>query len=282
MKFINLIKSDFYNGILKAYKRYIVVFLLFMLFSTEALIRARKMPDINVSQVSFTDIVFYCFGGMKEYIPSDTNSFIFPVIWTLIQLLLFYNTLYYPFKDLDSIGQQTLIRNKNRNMWWISKSIWNFLSVLFFYLTSYLAIMIFCLVNRIPITLDVNTEFIRNAFGLIDGISLEKSKLTILLLTVYLLPFLTSVALNSLQMTMSLYVKPFASFCVSSVIVMICAYSIHPLLIGNYAMPIRSNLIINNGVDFLTGVIIAVGVLLISIVLGLLKFKHYDIINREQ
>ena len=167
-------------------------------------------------------------------------------------------------------------------MWWISKSVWNFFSVLFFYLTAFLSIMFFCLFNDIPITLQINTEFIRSAFGLIDEISVEKSELTILLLTIYLLPFLISVSLNNLQMTISLYIKPFASFCISSITVMISAYLIHPLLIGNYAMPIRSNLIFSNGVDFLIGVIIAVGVSLISLVLGLLKFKHYDIINREQ
>lgn len=281
MKFINLIKSDFYNGILKAYKKYIIVFFLFLLFSIEAFIAAKNIPDIIISEIVFTDIVFYCFGGMKEYIPSDTNPFIFPVIWTLIQLLLFYITLYYPFKDLDSIGQQVLVRNKSRNMWWISKSIWNFLSVSIFYLTSYLSIVIFCLVNRIPITLDVNIEFIRGSFGLIDEINVEKSELTTLLLAIYLLPFLISVSLNSLQMTISLYVKPFASFCISSIIILICAYCMHPLLIGNYSMPIRSNLILNNGMDLLTGVAIATGVLLISFVLGLFKFKHYDIINRE-
>lgn len=241
MKFINLVKFDFYNGVLKAYKKYIVIFFLFLIFSIEAFIIAGNIPDINVSEIVFTDIVFYCFGGMKEYIASDNNPFIFPVIWTLIQLLLFYNTLYYPFKDLNSIGQQILVRNKSRNMWWVSKSIWNFLSVFIFYLTSYLSIMFFCLINRIPITLDVNIEFIRSSFEIIEDISVEKNELTTLLLTIYLLPFLISVSLNSLQMTISLYVKPFASFCISSIIIIICAYCMHPLLIGNYSMSIRSN-----------------------------------------
>ena len=77
------------------------------------------------------------FGGIKEYIPSPNDPFQIPYLWILNHLLILYFTLHYASDDLSGIGQQMIYRAGGRIKWWVSKCIWNFTSVVSYYIVSY-------------------------------------------------------------------------------------------------------------------------------------------------
>ena len=62
---------------------------------------------------------------------------------------------------------------------------------------------------------------------------------------------------------------------------MLSAYYINPLLLGNYAMSQRNDLLIDNGVNTKTGIVFSLALLVLSCVVGLFIFRRYDILNKE-
>lgn len=88
-------------------------------------------------------------------------------------------------------------------------------------------------------------------------------------------------ALSVMQMAVSLVIKPFFSFCISAGILVLSAYYLNPLLLGNYAMSQRNDLLIDNGVNTKTGIVFSLALLVLSCVVGLFIFRRYDILNKE-
>ena len=66
-----------------------------------------------------------------------------------------------------------------------------------------------------------------------------------------------------------------------AVIAIISVYLFSPVLLCNYAMPIRTELFMSNGVNVDTGYVYAVSFVLFLILLGALIFNSYDLINRD-
>lgn len=93
--------------------------------------------------------------GMQVYIPTGENPFPIPVVWLMLQLVVSFLILSYPTQDLESYGMQFLVRTRKRGVWWISKSIWNILSVALFYLIGIFVAFIFPFcwaTGRLPFT----------------------------------------------------------------------------------------------------------------------------------
>ena len=107
MKYIKLLKFDIQNGILKKKKVYAIAFIIAAVFCFDFSnsVKIFKLTGQNQS-VSFADCILYIYGGMREYIPSPTNPFVFPVIWVLVFLPLCFFTLNYPYQDMQSFGQK--------------------------------------------------------------------------------------------------------------------------------------------------------------------------------
>ena len=103
-----------------------------------------------------------------------------------------------------------------------------------------------------------------------------------LALETILLPPLVMAALNLLQMTFSLFIKPFYSFIVTTSILLVSSYYLSPFLIGNYAMPLRSDRLLGDGVNLTVGIWFAVAVIVLSVVVGEIVFQRRDILKGEQ
>ena len=103
---------------------------------------------------------------------------------------------------------------------------------------------------------------------------------TELSLEILVLPPLVMIAVNLMQMTLSLFVRPIYSYIITGVLLLASTYYQSPFLIGNYAMPIRSSRMVENGVNPIYGVLFSVGIAIISYLVGLLYFKRYDILRK--
>lgn len=102
-----------------------------------------------------------------------------------------------------------------------------------------------------------------------------------LTLQLTVLPWLTAVALSQLQLCLSLWMQPVLGWVVSIVVLLSSAYYATPFLLGNYAMAMRDQQVLAGGVDGRTGIAYCLGVVLLSVLAGLISFKHTDILGKE-
>jgi hypothetical protein len=133
------------------------------------------------------------------------------------------------------------------------------------------------LIVRADFELDINVELLARNF-LAEPMSLTSDSIRLQFL-LFSSPILISVALNLLQMTISLFIKPIFSFLLMSVILISSSYLMSNSMLGNYGMIFRSNIVLKNGLNFEPGIYISLIIIVLSIIIGMFKFKKYDIIN---
>lgn len=281
MRFFKLLKFDICNGLLKRYRVYLLlactVFFAFFDFSIR-IIEIRNSGIYGNDIVSLGTFLFYLFGGMEKYIPSPENPFLFPSLWILLFSQILFSTLYYPNNSLDGIGKIILIASEKRKYWWISKCIWNIFSVLLCFLIIFCCGLIGTLFSGGAFNLTVG----KLSQGLFPKVNwfVPPSDIN---LSFYLLaaPLIVAVALSLFQMVFSLIVKPIMSFAISILILVASAYYVSPIMIGNYAMVVRADVIAADNVSGKTGCILCLLIILFSLLIGNFLFSRYDILKRE-
>ncbi len=281
MIFFKLCKYDLKNGMLREGLKYLISLVLFLGFCIGFVFTKGS----NLTTRTFGDFLFYITAGMEEYIPMPGNVFMFPALWMLLMLVPLYITLYYPFKDLTEYGKNVLVNSKSRSAWWLSKCVWAVTSVFLYFLLLWVVIALFCLCGGGTLSLGVSKSLIyrlipepaESVFAL-SGEMIISEKLT---LQMFLMPVLIVSALSILQMTASLWIKPFFSFCIGAGALTLSAYYLHPAFLGNYAMSQRNSLLIQNGVQSEIGILFSAVLLLLSCAVGLCAFRRYDILNKE-
>lgn len=276
--FYKCLKYDLKCGLLKEYKKYIVAIGLFIIIGFEFSV---KMSDIEKTVL---DYFFYLFFGMEEYIPSPGNKFRFPALWVTVILYVSYITLYYPYKDLNGYGKNILLNTQSKKTWYLSKCMWVTVSTISYFLIGFVVLSLFAIFNGAEITADVSSKVV---IKFIPFITTEQElfyndamyyKVTVLH---FILPVVVCVMNNLFQLFLSLFIKPFFSFIFTVSYTIASAYYLNTFMLGNYAMIARSNIFICNGVDFTTGLIITLCVILVVIISGVLLFSKQDILNKE-
>lgn len=156
---------------------------------------------------------------------------------------------------------------------------WNACSVFGFFGVIWLTLLLFCLAAGCPITLTLHADLLGNILN--ESVTGTGSA-DVLLLATFLLTPLVLMALNLLQMTFTMFVKPIAGFCITAALLILSAYQISPLLIGNYAMPMRSTAFLSTGVDLQTGILYALVLAGIAVTVGAVRLRHYDILGWDR
>lgn len=279
MRFTKLLKSDLRNGFYGKYVHFLVLIIMVTFSCTELHIRIRQhysaLESVPVS--TYFDYVCYLMGGIKEYVVSPTEPFALPIKWLLLHAVLLYGTLYYPYRDLHSIGVSVLPRSGSRIRWWISKCIWMMTYQVCAYLVIFLTAGVFCLVSGGEFSLQVTPELLRD----LSGIKLESEIISEqFALMMLFLPILVTISLNLLQMWLMLYIKPIFSFGISVTIMTSSAYLFSLFLIGTYAMPVRSIYIVKRGFTIGEGACACVVLAVLAFMGGIRKFKKYDVLSQ--
>ena len=137
MKFTKNIGFDIQNGILKNKDLFLcpifIAIITFVNFRNQVK-QLEVLHMLNPNSASFADYWFFLYGGMKEYIPSPGNPFLFPVVWILLFVTPAFLVLNYPVRNMQDIGTQILVYGKSRSSWWMSKCFWNFICTILFHL----------------------------------------------------------------------------------------------------------------------------------------------------
>ena len=276
--FYKCLKYDLKCGLLKEYKKYIVAIGLFIIIGFDFFI---KMSDI---EITIPDYLFYLFFGMEEYVPSPGNKFRFPALWVAVILYVSYITLYYPYKDLNGYGKNILLNTQSKKTWYLSKCMWVTVSTIIYFLIGFVVLSLFAIISGAETTADVSSNAV---IKFIQFITTEQNlfyndamyyKVTILH---FILPVIICVMNNLLQLFLSLFIKPFFSFIFTVSYTIASAYYLKCFMLGNYAMIARSNIFIDNGVNFTDGLIISLIVILMVIISGTVLFSKQDILNKE-
>jgi len=272
------IKHDLAIGFRHNAPTYILVVVIFSFFCLIFFndLTALRSPLQPLNEGSFLDCGISVFKGMAVFVPSPLNQFKIPIVWLTIQVFVAILILTYPTQDLFSYGTQILVRTKKRSLWWLSKCIWNCLSVMAFYLIGILVIVIFTLIyGKMSLTPDLNVNLV------VNQLDLKNYDLSQLLIAVFLLPVLTSIALSLFQMTISFILSPIYSFIIVICLLITSAYYCSPIFIGNYSMLLRNKIITPKGIDSSTAIIVNLAIITISIIVGYFYFKKYDILNKS-
>lgn len=277
MRFFKLVWFDIRYGLFKnsALKKLLIWGVLFSLACIEFNLRA---SSFGYTDCTYGDYLLYIFGGMKEYIPDPFNPFAIPYLWLLNHILILFFTLHYMHDDLQGFGQSVLYRAKTRTGWWLSKCVWNIATVGMLYLVAWLVVLTFAFANGAELSLHISpfmAELMQ--FGPKQVATMQWT----LGIEITLLPLAISIALSLMQMTLCLLAKPFFAFIASAVLLISSAYYLSPFLPGNYAMAVRSNKVVTNGVAASDGVTFAALLTLLSIAVGLAVFKKYDVLSKE-
>lgn len=102
------------------------------------------------------------------------------------------------------------------------------------------------------------------------------------LIVVVLMPLVTLMAMNMLQMAVCLLVRPIIGFLISMAILVLSVYCNVPFVLGNGAMVIRSARLVPGGISPGFAALTAVAILLASAILGAWKFQNTDILGLEE
>lgn len=281
MTFFKLCKYDLVNGTLKECGKYMLSVLLFLVFCIGFVFTKGK----GLETQNFGNLLFFMTAGMEEYVLTPGNVFRFPALWMLLLLLPLYITLYYPFNDLTEYGKNVLVNSKSRYAWWFSKCVWAVASVFLYFALLWSVSILFCLCTQADFSLGVSKELLyrmiphlRYTVYQTTGDVVSESMLAI---QMFIMPPLLVAALSVLQMTVSLFIKPFFSFCINVGVLVLSAYYLHPIMLGNYAMSQRNGLLIENGINVYFGILFSVVVLAVAGIVGAVVFKTYDILKRE-
>ena len=275
MIFSKMFSHDVDCGIRRKWMFFLVLAAAVLVFCREyyGIIYTSLFNGETDQRATWMNYLIFLFQGMEEYIPSPDNPFVFPAMWILIFLYAAYKVLGYPFDDLTAYGQQILVRSGGRKGWWFSKCLWNVCSAFLYFIIIDLVVAAFCICEGVPLTADFSGELA----GILLKTSAPLQESEVVFYTL-LLPPLVSAAINMLQMFLGLFLKPMLSFCVTSGLLILSAYFKSALAIGNYAMILRSSIVLEDGVQIGTGTILLIAIILFSALGGEYYFRRHDIL----
>lgn len=281
MKFIKLLWFDLRRGLLQNPLIFGIPVALALVACIDLVNRAAGLNSYlgTKTQAGFWDFIMYIYGGMDKYILNAGNPMMTPIRWAIVFLSIGFLTLNYPFKDMQTYGQQILIRTKGRTAWWLSKCGWGMFTVLVYHGLIFLTAALFCLVTRGDFTGGFHKALIYAVFQVEQGNMAVGT--TVWTAAITILPVFVSLGMNLAQMALSLFIKPIFSFLATGFLMISSAYFTSPYMIGNYAMALRYDLVITEGVHVEAGWILAAALTLAAIVAGCIRFRRYDILNRD-
>lgn len=274
MKLGKLVKHDLVEGTLKSLYKYLLAVVVYVQVSAFKDVLGECYADgVLRSAASVADYFAYVFQGMAVYNFSPDKSFSIPILWFSFQIEIVYIIAYYPEKDFQYYGKNMLIACKSRAGWWNAKCIWCMLSVLFYFLAASVTIWVTAL-----------------CCGTKSGFAFSEDILTLLVnqhaqyleqrefvLTVLVLPCLTTLALSLLQILLSFLINPVISFAGICILYVVSAYYTSPFWMGSYTMWLRSSYMEEGGIDPVFGVILSLLVIFGSILFGHMYFEKCDV-----
>lgn len=266
--------NDLRWGIRAQWKRYV----LFAFFCfTASLFLWSQIQGNNTHQDmtlkgTLADYLLNFFHGMESYEPSSQTKFNIPIIYMGIFIFISFIIGNYTMNDLSHRGIQIVIRCQSRYQWIFSKILWNLTAVCAAYMIVLLISVLFG-GNSTELTAEIADRMMH--FNNVKESGLSDN---MLLLRMFGMSILVSISVAQLQMAISLLLSPVIAYFIVIAGAFLSAYMTSPYLIGNYYMLQRSSMFLDDGVNYITGIIICVLILAVSIWMDFVVIKHKNIL----
>ncbi len=277
MRLYRLIRYDIKNGICSRLYLYVPAAILCSVF-TIGFYMSLQNRNLENEKLTIINILLYFFEGKEPFSPELGNAFVFPVVWLFIFLYSAFLTLNYPYSNLTGYGVQVITRTKSRKLWWLSKCFWVFLTTFLYFAVWYLVSLVLSLILHI----DLSIQYSERICAELLDMKLQSVQAGSVWISLVILPVMTSVAVNLLQLCLGLFFDRIYCFLASAVILFASTYFQTPLLIGNFAMVKRSVMYQENGMDFTQGIIACVALIILSIGAGFWRIRKYDILKKHE
>lgn len=289
MKFFRLVKYDFIQNYRKTLVKWVIAggvslffFLCFFMdvlhifWSGETL--AENLDVFQKQGVSICDSLLYLTGGMLPVsFASLLDSFQFPIRWIFPHMLVLFFTLNYARNDLTHGGIQVLTRTNNRVSWWLSKCIWNTITVLSCF-TIELVVWIFLMCLSAETSVSSLNEILFE--GIFNASLPEQGVFTYeYICTFCLLPVMVCASISLIQMTLTLYMKPVFAYIIVITYYVAGIYYVTPLLLSNYALSVRSSMVGLYNFRPETGFFLCVASGIIAVSVGGVRLCRMDLLN---
>ena len=275
MTTLKLLKRDIKLGIIERILIYLIV--IFIFFSVKDCSRA--VADIQVrhsmqSSGTIMDYYVYCVTGMGFYQFDPTKSFVIPYLWFITQMGISYIIAYYAEKDFSENGVNVIVAGRSRSSWWFSKVIWCVLSVLLYFIATFVFCSIFAMFHGAKPSLGVTDEFMK----IVYGYNMNYLPYKDLMLIVFVVPVAVTIGICLVQMLMSFIISPVTSFAIACAVYILSAYYTAWFFPGSYTMWVRSSYFDARGLSPLSGLLIAATMAVAVVVSGKMYFDQKDII----
>lgn len=255
-------------GIRSRVKMYLLVLLIFLLLGISIWISADAEM---VKTLTVSDYLTKIFLGITEMKTADrTTSFYLPKEWAIVQVvyLLFIST--YPKKDETERGYQVLLRNQNKKIWWFGKCQWLVMTTFFYYALLYFVLLFISTATGEGFVFDVA---IRNIWGL-QKLKMQTGEGW---LALYIMPWLSMMAIGFGEMLLSFLLNPAAAVGISLCYLISSIYVAAPWLLGNYSMIVRNSQVMESGgVSCFYGIIESVGVIGVILLAGSIYMRKRE------
>ena len=251
MNWLKLLRYDIRNGLVRW--RYLTVPVLFAVPCFYYWIQMQNAGCVG----TWMDYLVGCFKGIFPVMYIE--DFEFPILWFLVMAGCLFLNLDYPLNDLTDAGQQVIVRCRNKKGWFLSKCLWNLLSTALYIILGSLTALAFAIFSGGRASGHITCEVLQKALGIfcVTAPTVGQS-----LLVTVCLPYLTLAALNMLQMTLSLVMKPILSFLICICLLVASLFYSSPYFIGNGAMAARSGILMDGLLNPLPIALTCIGVML--------------------
>ena len=280
--FIKILKFDIKNGIIKRIWLYAILFLFFWLVDFVLFMQRMNMgvdtPKLIEQKLTIGDMLLYALGGAKHFVIEETVAFPFPVQWMLVILIIAFTSLRYPVDNLSGYGRHIIILSGSRRAWWISKCVWLMINVCIYYFIMLLSAASFALFVGAECNLNINEFLLRLLMlNFRELVPMPWNIVVPLLLHIF-----TVYVLCMLQMLLSFFIRPLMSFFITSAILVFSLFFSSPFLIGNLAMPLRTeNITTDEPISIGLGFVLCLSLCIVIFVIGLIKVNRMDILTKE-
>ena len=291
MKFLKLLQYDLGKNLLAKPIKWIVSGLLFLYFFLNFTLdgthtfwcKNTLMENIQVFhglEISVGDSLIYLTGGMLPIeFTSLTDNFQFPVMWLLPHITILYITLSYPSDDLNCMGIQVLTRMRSKYLWWLSKCLWNILSVVSCFVVGLFVWYLLSILTGKVMDYSLNEIFFNRMFH--DYISEQNAANFEYIMCFIIMPIVVCITISLIQMALTLYIKPVFAYMMVCIYYIAGIYYANPVLISNYAMSSRSSVLGLYNFRPETGIVICSVFATTAIIIGVIRMKNKDLINMD-
>lgn len=281
MNAYKMLRYNVKEGIFRC-KRYwiLIVVTLLQCMLAEIQMGYRIDPTANL-EYGFFELFLLVFEGAAPY--ARTGIPTIPYGWLALFAAALFPAFDYMYHDLMQFGVQILTRTERKISWWVSKCLWCLLSALAAYLLILASVLVFCFVERIPLTLQTNPAVLR-AFTVTpyyqsNGLTALSIRQTI---SVILCPLLALMALQLMQMTLSLWCKPLYSFLLTIGLCMLSMAADFTWLFSRMGMVLYHDCFFLDGYSMQMGTVACIAVILLCVAGGGIFFQFYDILPDKE